>query len=58
MNAYRSPKRASLFNYAATDQDDARMQSFHASVVKDDGEDRTPATAGRQEQDLPDEGWA
>jgi len=58
MNAYQSPKRASLVGESATDQDDARMQSFHASVVKDEGEDRMQVTAGRQEQDLPEEGWA
>ncbi len=58
MNAYQSPKKASLVRESVTDKDDARMQSFHASVVKDEGEGRTQVTAGLQEQDLPEEGWA
>jgi hypothetical protein len=58
MNAYQSPKRTSLLGGAATDQDDARMQSFHASHAKDEGEDRAHVTDGHQEQDLPEEGWS
>lgn len=49
MNAYQSPQRTSLLGGAATDQDDARMQSFHASQAKDEGEDRTQVTDGHQE---------